>query len=112
MINAYSVVWLPVSGSNWRDAVCATRDRVLVGMTAPSGCGDDGVGLVQRWVGLNDQRRASGHERTSRAGLRGQGTEGAGDRGDDGEQDEGGEEAKDQGEGEPDGGLARCGLGL
>ena len=29
MINAYSVVWLPVSGSNWRDAVCATRDRVL-----------------------------------------------------------------------------------
>jgi hypothetical protein len=42
MINAYSVVWLPVSGSNGRDAVCGARDRLLMGMKAPSGCGDDG----------------------------------------------------------------------
>jgi hypothetical protein len=38
--------------------------------------------------------------------------EGAGHRGDDGEEDEGGQEAQDQGEGEPDGGLARCRLSL
>ena len=36
IINAYSVVWLPVSGSKWRDVVGVATDRVFVGMRAPS----------------------------------------------------------------------------